>query len=188
MDLQRKKGRGQMRKDAGSRAVHLPGSLEAERSPGGGARPGGGSSASPPFPPSRPGLISARRRFYVQSAMALQGVRVLEMAGLAPAPLCGLILADFGARVVRVDRSPSTPFSPDTLGRGKRSIALNLKQPQGAATLRRMAQRVDVLVDPFRPGASSAGGGVGEVIGFLPGGGKRQLWWDFRSGNELSSV
>ncbi|KAK9408616.1 alpha-methylacyl-CoA racemase [Crotalus adamanteus] len=85
--------------------------------------------------------------------MALQGVRVLEMAGLAPAPLCGLILADFGARVVRVDRSPSTLLSPDTVGRGKRSIALNLKQPQGAATLRRMAQRSDVLVDPFRPGA-----------------------------------
>ncbi|KAM3848789.1 alpha-methylacyl-CoA racemase isoform 2-T2 [Vipera latastei] len=85
--------------------------------------------------------------------MALQGLQVLEMAGLAPAPLCGLILADFGARVVRVDRLPHAPFSPDTLGRGKRSIALNLKKPQGAAALRRMTQRTDVLVDPFRPGA-----------------------------------
>ncbi|XP_070599592.1 alpha-methylacyl-CoA racemase [Erythrolamprus reginae] len=85
--------------------------------------------------------------------MALQGVRVLEMAGLAPAPLCGLILADFGAQVVRVDRSPSgASVAPDVQGRGKRSVALDLKQPQGSAALRRMAQRADVLVDPFRPG------------------------------------
>ncbi|ETE61864.1 Alpha-methylacyl-CoA racemase, partial [Ophiophagus hannah] len=70
------------------------------------------------------------------------------MAGLAPAPLCGLILADFGAQVVRVDRWPRTPFNPDVQGRGKRSIALDLKQPQGTATLRRMAQQADVLDNP----------------------------------------
>ncbi|XP_063151835.1 alpha-methylacyl-CoA racemase [Candoia aspera] len=84
--------------------------------------------------------------------MALQGVRVLEMAGLAPAPLCGLILADFGAQVVRVDRRPRRPLASDVQSRGKRSLALDLKQPQGASTLRRLCQRADVLVDPFRPG------------------------------------
>ncbi|XP_013927304.1 PREDICTED: alpha-methylacyl-CoA racemase [Thamnophis sirtalis] len=93
--------------------------------------------------------------------MALQGVRVLEIAGLAPAPLCGLILADFGAQVVRVDRWPLQPFISDVQGRGKRSVALDLKQPQGTAALRRMAQRADVLVDPFRPGAPSPAGESG---------------------------
>ncbi|KAJ6656133.1 hypothetical protein lerEdw1_004184 [Lerista edwardsae] len=74
------------------------------------------------------------------------------MAGLAPAPLCGLILADFGAQVVRVDRSPRTAMSTDVQGRGKRSLALDLKQPKGAATLRRLCRRADVLIEPFRPG------------------------------------
>nr|XP_028604305.1 alpha-methylacyl-CoA racemase isoform X1 [Podarcis muralis] len=84
--------------------------------------------------------------------MALRGVRVLEMAGLAPAPLCGLILADFGAEVVRVDRSPRAAVSSDVQGRGKRSLALDLKQPRGAETLRRLCQKADVLIEPFRPG------------------------------------
>ncbi|XP_053155370.1 alpha-methylacyl-CoA racemase isoform X1 [Hemicordylus capensis] len=84
--------------------------------------------------------------------MALRGVRVLEMAGLAPAPLCGLILADFGAQVLRVDRSPRPPVGTDVQGRGKRSLALDLKQPQGAATLRRLCKEADVLLEPFRPG------------------------------------
>ncbi|XP_061471978.1 alpha-methylacyl-CoA racemase isoform X2 [Rhineura floridana] len=84
--------------------------------------------------------------------MVLRGVRVLEMAGLAPAPLCGLILADFGAQVERVDRSPRTAMATDVQGRGKRSLALDLKQPAGAATLRRLCQKADVLIEPFRPG------------------------------------
>ncbi|NXL13538.1 AMACR racemase, partial [Setophaga kirtlandii] len=72
-------------------------------------------------------------------AMALSGVRVLELAGLAPAPLCGMILADFGAQVVRVDRlsqSAAASAHGDVQARGKRSLALDLKQPQGAAVLR----------------------------------------------------
>ncbi|XP_044287525.1 alpha-methylacyl-CoA racemase [Varanus komodoensis] len=84
--------------------------------------------------------------------MALHGLRVLEMAGLAPAPLCGLILADFGAQVVRIDRSPHTAVATDVQGRGKRSLALDLKQPQGSATLRRLSRTADVLIEPFRPG------------------------------------
>nr|XP_034956540.1 alpha-methylacyl-CoA racemase [Zootoca vivipara] len=93
--------------------------------------------------------------------MALRGVRVLEMAGLAPAPLCGLILADFGAEVVRVDRSPRAAVSSDVQGRGKRSLALDLKQPRGAETLRRLCQKADVLIEPFRPG-------VMEKLGLSP--------------------
>ena len=81
---------------------------------------------------------------------ALQGIRVIEMAGLAPAPYCGLILADFGAEVVRVDRVGGTSF--DQLSRGKRSIAVNLKHADGVACLLRLVEQVDVLVEPFRPG------------------------------------
>lgn len=82
---------------------------------------------------------------------ALSGVRVLEIAGLAPAPFAGMVLADFGADVVRVDRADSR-FNMDGLARGKRSVALDLKDPAGVAALLRMAERADVLIEPFRPG------------------------------------
>ena len=81
---------------------------------------------------------------------ALSGIKVIEMAGLAPAPYCGMILADFGADVVRVDRLGAG--SIDTLARGKRSIAVNLKDPKGVQTVLRLADQADVLLEPFRPG------------------------------------
>jgi alpha-methylacyl-CoA racemase len=77
-------------------------------------------------------------------------VRVVEMAGLAPAPFCGMILADFGADVVRVDRVGGG--SMDHLARGKRSVAVNLKTPEGVETVLRLASRADVLLEPYRPG------------------------------------
>jgi alpha-methylacyl-CoA racemase len=81
---------------------------------------------------------------------ALQGIRVIEMAGLAPAPFCGMILADFGADVVRVDRVGSG--SMDYLARGKRSVAVNLKDPAGVETVLRLVDQADVLLEPYRPG------------------------------------
>jgi len=81
---------------------------------------------------------------------ALRGVRVVEMAGLAPAPFCGMILADFGADVVRVDRVGGG--SMDHLARGKRSVAVNLKTPEGVETVLRLVSRADVLLEPYRPG------------------------------------
>ncbi|GAA5920404.1 hypothetical protein JCM6882_003266 [Rhodosporidiobolus microsporus] len=95
-----------------------------------------------------------------QSSLPLDGVRVLELAGLAPAPFAGLVLADFGADVVRVDRAGASS-SVDVLTRGKRSIAVSLQSPQGIALLRQLLSaptgneqdwRADVLIDPFRPG------------------------------------
>lgn len=83
--------------------------------------------------------------------MVLRGVRVLELAGLAPGPFCGMILADFGAQVVRVDR-PGSAGDVSLLARGKRSLELDLKQPRGAAVLRRMCVSADVLLEPFRCG------------------------------------
>lgn len=75
----------------------------------------------------------------------------MELAGLAPVPFCGMILADFGAKVIRVDRT-KVAMAVDTQGRGKRSVALNLKTPEGVAVLRRLCVQSDVLLEPYRKG------------------------------------
>ena len=93
---------------------------------------------------------------------ALAGIKVIEMAGLAPAPYCGLILADFGADVVRVDRPGAG--SMDHLARGKRSVAVNLKDPQGVQAVLRLLERADVLIEPFRPGVMERLGLGPEVV------------------------
>ena len=86
----------------------------------------------------------------------LQSIRVIEMAGLAPVPYAGMILADFGAEVIRVDRSPTagSRFDPtrDYLARGKRSVGLNMKHPAAVDILLRLLDSADVLIDPYRPG------------------------------------
>ncbi|XP_038589236.1 alpha-methylacyl-CoA racemase [Micropterus salmoides] len=83
--------------------------------------------------------------------MALAGVRVIELAGLAPAPFCGMILADFGAKVIRVDRT-KVAMSLDTQGRGKQSVAINLKTSEGVAVLRKLCVQSDVVLEPYRKG------------------------------------
>ncbi len=97
----------------------------------------------------------------------LSGIRVIEMAGLAPAPYAGMILADFGADVVRVDRSPATGSAPDPtrdyLARGKRSVGLNMKDPAGVDLLLRMIEKADVIIEPFRPGVMEKLGAGPEV-------------------------
>src|SRR5262245_18261102 len=81
---------------------------------------------------------------------ALEGIRVVEMAGLARAPFCGLVLADFGADVVRVDRVGAGSF--DQLARGKRSVAVYLKSSECVATVLRLTERAHWLLVPYRPG------------------------------------
>ncbi|CAH1796895.1 unnamed protein product [Owenia fusiformis] len=83
--------------------------------------------------------------------MALKGIKVIELAGLAPAPYCGLILSDFGANVIRVDKT-KTADNIDKLCRGKRSIAIDLKNQSGVNTLKRLCGSADVLIEPFRKG------------------------------------
>ncbi|XP_064164923.1 alpha-methylacyl-CoA racemase [Anguilla rostrata] len=95
-------------------------------------------------------LLCSREPEFVQD-MALAGVRVIELAGLAPAPFCGMVLADFGARVIRVDRT-KVAMAMDKQARGKQSVALNLKKPQGLAVLKRLCLQSDVLIEPFRTG------------------------------------
>lgn len=76
--------------------------------------------------------------------MALAGIKVLEFAGLAPVPLCGMILADFGATVVRVDRAggESMVSGNDLLARGKLSICLNLKDPRCIEAIKSIITKV----------------------------------------------
>jgi crotonobetainyl-CoA:carnitine CoA-transferase CaiB-like acyl-CoA transferase len=89
----------------------------------------------------------------------LRGVRVISFAEIYPGPYATLLLADLGADVVMVERAkggdPARGFPAlfRALNRGKRSIALDLKQPEGVEAARRLAARADVLVEGFRPGA-----------------------------------
>ena len=87
----------------------------------------------------------------------LEGITVIELAGLGPVPFAGMILAGMGADVVLVDR-PGGPPIPDVMvgsvGRGKRSIAIDLKHPDGAATLLRIVEGADALIEGFRPGVA----------------------------------
>lgn len=82
----------------------------------------------------------------------LAGLRIVEMAGLGPAPLAGQLLADLGADVIVVARKAAPADRFDVNARGKRSIALNLKKPEGVAACLRLVERADVLIEGFRPG------------------------------------
>lgn len=83
----------------------------------------------------------------------LSGIRVVELAGLGPAPFCGMVLADLGAEVVRVDRVGASD-GLDLLNRGKRSIAVDLKRPEGVEVVLRLVGRSDALIEGFRPGVT----------------------------------
>ncbi len=82
----------------------------------------------------------------------LDGLRVVEFAGLGPAPLAGQLLADMGAQVTVIDRA-SAPVDPtDVNRRGKRSVALNLKSPEGRVVAQALMAQSDILIEGFRPG------------------------------------
>ena len=81
----------------------------------------------------------------------LNGYTVLELAGIGPAPMGGMVLADMGAEVIRIDRAGAMVLK-DVSSRGKKSVALNLKEKEGLETLLRMVENADVLIDPYRPG------------------------------------
>ncbi|RLF32381.1 MAG: CoA transferase, partial [Thermoplasmata archaeon] len=88
----------------------------------------------------------------------LDGVRVIEMAGLAPSPYCGMLLADFGAQVVVIDRpSKGLPEIPNLMDknpfkRGKRVMRVDLKASEGVNIVKKMIEKYDVLIEPYRPG------------------------------------
>lgn len=82
----------------------------------------------------------------------LAHLRVIELGGLAPAPYCGLILKQFGADVIHVQRMGGAAEDPAGLSLGKREISIDLKSKEGVQVLRRMLKNADVMIDPFRPG------------------------------------
>jgi alpha-methylacyl-CoA racemase len=81
----------------------------------------------------------------------LVGVKVVEFAGIGPGPFCGMLLADMGADVVRIDRAEGRAF-PDLANRGKRSVALDLKKPEGVEAALSLMGKADALIEGFRPG------------------------------------
>lgn len=91
----------------------------------------------------------------------LAGYRVIEMAGIGPAPFCGMLLADLGAEVLRIDRREPADLGVDlgndprfaVLGRGKRSVAVDLKDARGRDLVLDLVRGADALIEGFRPGA-----------------------------------
>ena len=88
----------------------------------------------------------------------LSGYRIIEMAGIGPGPFAAMLLADMGAEVIRVDRAQSV-FGPapdmpngDVMLRGRRNIAIDLKNPEGVAVLLDLVEHADAIIEGFRPG------------------------------------
>jgi alpha-methylacyl-CoA racemase len=83
----------------------------------------------------------------------LAGVRVIEFAGLGPAPFCGMLFSDLGADVVRIDRPDGVPYQPtDVISRGRRSVTLDLKQCAHVDVALKLTDKADILIEGFRPG------------------------------------
>jgi alpha-methylacyl-CoA racemase len=90
----------------------------------------------------------------------LQGVKIVELAGIGPGPFAGMLLSDMGADIVRVDRAgqvnPGSFDKPnlEPLYRGRRSIGVDLKKPEGVELVLRLVERADALVEGYRPGVT----------------------------------
>src|SRR3954465_14127419 len=108
-----------------------------------------------------------------QGTGPLRGVRVVELAGIGPGPHACMILADLGADVIRIDRPGGQPLTGgphDLLNRGRPSAALDLKHPDGIATVLELVETADVLVEGLRPGTTERLGlGPDECLARNPG-------------------
>ena len=89
----------------------------------------------------------------------LQGLKVIEMVGIGPGPFCAMALADLGAEVIRIDRpqtgsaeAAATKARFDVTGRGRRSLAIDLRKPGAAETVLQLIEKADILIEGFRPG------------------------------------
>jgi alpha-methylacyl-CoA racemase len=96
----------------------------------------------------------------------LNGFRVVEFAGIGPGPFCGMLLSDLGADVVRIDRpGDGRPGrAADVMSRGRRSIGLNLKQPEDIETTLALLAKADGLIEGFRPGVMERNGLGPDVV------------------------
>ena len=86
----------------------------------------------------------------------LSGFKIIEMAGIGPGPFCGMMLSDLGAEILRIDRADKVradaQASKDLLGRGRKSVAVDLKTPEGVELVLRLLQNADGLIEGYRPG------------------------------------
>ena len=84
----------------------------------------------------------------------LKGIKIIEMAGIGPGPFCGMVLADLGAEVIRVDRASAkgTGSRQEASNRGKKSIAVDLKSKEGVEIVLKLVQEADAIFEGFRPG------------------------------------
>ena len=84
----------------------------------------------------------------------LKGIKIIEMAGIGPGPFCGMVLADLGAEVIRVDRASAkgTGSRQEASNRGKKSIAVDLKSKEGVQIVLKLVQEADAIFEGFRPG------------------------------------
>ena len=89
----------------------------------------------------------------------LAGIKVIEMAGLGPAPMCGMMLSDMGAEVYLIERKTAASAEStlhvskrDMMRRGKKPVAIDLKSPAGIELVLAMVEQADVLIEGFRPG------------------------------------
>lgn len=88
----------------------------------------------------------------------LTGLRVIELAGLGPGPYAAMLLADMGAEVIRVERpgdgASGVPPLKDVLRRGRTSVVLDLRRPEGVKTVLQLVEQADVIIEGFRPGVT----------------------------------
>ncbi len=86
-------------------------------------------------------------------AGVLEGVSIVEMEGIGPAPFCGMMLADHGAKVIQIARKGAMDTGGrDILSRNRTRIEIDLKTPEGVAQVRDLVRTADGLIEGFRPG------------------------------------
>ena len=105
----------------------------------------------------------------------LEGLRVIEIAGIGPGPFCAMMLSDMGAEVIRIDREATPDLGIDipplcnVTNRGRRSAVLDLKTPEGVDALKRLVRQADALIEGFRPGVMERLGlGPDELLAVNP--------------------
>ena len=86
----------------------------------------------------------------------LSGFKIIEMAGIGPGPFCGMMLSDLGAEILRIDRAdkvrPDATPNKELLARGRKSVGVNLKTPEGVELVLRLLEGADGLIEGYRPG------------------------------------
>src|ERR1700730_11852017 len=130
--------RGRIRRDLGAMMARRGGGLDPDH--------------------STPQAAAASHRRLAVGPLA--GIKIVELTGIGPGPMCAMLLADLGATVLRIDRPGGSdlgvprPLRYDLLLRGRRCLALDLKRPDGKALALRLVERADALIEGFRPGVT----------------------------------